>query len=335
MPGGNEPGWPLAFALAFTVFLASLMLLASVVWRALEPSRSSPARAVASPALNVPALVSGEQHLGTAAAQVAGNQLPAPPFTAADQLDGDAALLTAIQGALAGESGEFGVVVRRLSDSRTASLDPDREFYAASTFKLAVLYGIERMISEGGLSLDDTVTISEDDAAEDLGTLDRVPVADDGSITIRGALRAMVTLSDNATAVALLHLAGGAKIDAWLNGLGLRHTSVNTTELPTTAGDMALLMESILKGRGLNESSRDHARSLLLQQETRPGIPAGLPDGVPVGNKTGTWEGATHDIAFVEAPGGTYVIAILSDGNWAWRSIARISHAVYQTLTET
>ena len=74
---------------------------------------------------------------------------------------------------------------------------------------------------------------------------------------------------------------------------------------------------------------------MLLDQRTRFGIPQGVPSGVPIGNKTGTWEGATHDVAFVDAPGGAYVIAILSDRGWEWSPLARVSKAVFEAMTAT
>ncbi len=95
---------------------------------------------------------------------------------------------------------------------------------------------------------------------------------------------------------------------------------------------MALLMEAIVRGIGVDEAARAEMRDLLFHQHTRSGIPAGLPEDIPVGNKTGTWAGATHDIAFVEAPSGTYVLAILSDHDWDWDPIVRVSAAVYRAF---
>ena len=83
----------------------------------------------------------------------------------------------------------------------------------------------------------------------------------------------------------------------------------------------------------MSEAASRDARELLLRQKTRDGVPAGLPAGVSVGNKTGTWEGATHDVAFVEAPSGTYVITVLSDKDWGWALITRVSRAVFDVLS--
>jgi beta-lactamase class A len=143
------------------------------------------------------------------------------------------------------------------------------------------------------------------------------------------AVRAMVTLSDNASATLLLDLLGHRTIDATMVSLGLRESSVNTTELPTTAADMALLMEAIVRGTGLDARAAADMTALLLDQETRYGIPRGIPPDVPVGNKTGTWDGATHDVAIVFAPSGPYVIAVLTDHSWDWDLITRVSRAVY------
>mgnify|MGYP000362651245 CR=1 FL=1 len=70
--------------------------------------------------------------------------------------------------------------------------------------------------------------------------------------------------------------------------------------------------------------------SLLLRQQIRDRIPQGVPAGVSVGNKTGNWTDATHDVAIVYAPWGTYVLAVLSDRPWTNTPIVELSRQVYQ-----
>jgi beta-lactamase class A len=254
-------------------------------------------------------------------------------FTAPSATWDDPRLEQIVEHALAPYQGSYAVVVTRLSDGRSAAYRADEVFYAASTFKLAVLYEAERRLSEGLLSLDDRLQLTDGDYAEDLGTAAELNTDAAGTISIGDALFAMITISDNTTAVALLHRFGGGAIDATLTGLGLRQTSVNTEELPTTANDMALLMQALLTGPELSTDAHAHARALLVQQETREGVPSVLPEGVASGNKTGTWPGSTHDVAFVDAPGGVYVIAVLTDGSWDWQPIADVSAAVYGAMT--
>ena len=247
----------------------------------------------------------------------------------------DAALGTAIQAALQPFEGLYAVAAYRLSDGKSATVDADRVFYAASLFKLAVLYEAGLRLDAGTLDLAAGLPINEVDIAEDDGTFGDVPRRNDGSVVVAVALEAMVTRSDTTTANAFLHLFGHANIDATVASLGLEHTSVNTRELPTTAADMATLMTAIVSGRGLTPATRDYLRSLLLAQQIRDGIPAGLPAGVLAGNKTGNVVEDTHDVAFVEAPGGTYILAILSDRSWDWRAHVAVSAAVFRAMTAT
>ena len=318
--------WLPAFAVALATFATSLAMLVLVTIDALAPAR---ARSLA--------VDTGEAGGSSSIAVEAAQPSLAPPRFAertpgSVELATDPRLQAAVEAALGSEVSHYGVVVRRLKDGRGVAINAAQQFYAASTFKLAVLYQVELLHDQGLVHDSDTIVLSKADAAEDLGTIRDVPTGPDGSITIADALHAMITISDNATAVALLHLVGASNVDTTLSRLGLQHTSVNTTDLPTDAADMALLMEAIVDGNGVSDRARQEMRDLLAAQETRTGIPAGLPANVPVGNKTGTWKGATHDVAFVDAPGGMYVIAVLSDGDWSWAPIARVSKAVYETL---
>lgn len=241
-------------------------------------------------------------------------------------------LREAIAGALGDKAEHFSVVVVRPSDGHAALVDPDRTFYAASLFKLAVLYEAGLRLSRGTLGLDDRLYLSEEDMAEDLGTLQYVSLDEEGTLALGDALEAMVTFSDNSIAVALLHVFGGGNIDATLRGLGVQATSVNTVDLPTTAREMARIMDAILAGEGLDPPTHELLLGMLSRQQTRDGIPHGLPDGVGSGNKTGTWDGVTHDVAWVDAPSGAYVIAILSDTARDWKTISDASAAVYRSL---
>lgn len=82
---------------------------------------------------------------------------------------------------------------------------------------------------------------------------------------------------------------------------------------------MAALLTALVEGTGASAAAAQEMRTLLEEQETRAGIPAGLPAGTAAWNKTVMWDGNTHDVAFVDAPGGMYVIAVLSDRGWVWR----------------
>jgi beta-lactamase class A len=327
-PPGEFPAafpWPVAF------FAAVCMLLVAVVYLC-----ASLARVIAPAAGAFPSAPAEHSPLARAAAVEHG----ASDITGVDvslEVPSDAALADAILGALARYPEHASVAVLNLDDGRWATYDADRVRYAASTFKLAVLYEVERRVSAGELAYDDRIVLTEEAVAEDLGTLERVPVAEDGTVSVEEALDAMITLSDNATAVALLRHVGPGAIDETLRDIGLTTMSVNTKDLPATAADLALLMRAIVAGEGVADAQREHMRDLLLGQTIRSGIPAAVAAesraGLAVGNKTGTWPGITNDVAFVESAAGTYVIAVTAEGDWNWALVSDVSRAVYDTMT--
>lgn len=316
--------WPVAFFAAVCLLLVAVVYLCASLARAVAPSAGA-----------VPSTSFEHGPLARAAAEPSGADITGEEVPI--EAPSDAALADAILGALARHPERASVAVVNLDDGRWAAYDADRVQYAASTFKLAVLYEVERRVSTGEMTYDDRVLLDEEAVGEDLGTLERVPVAEDGTVSVAEALDAMVTLSDNATAVALLRHVGPGAVDETLRDIGLTTMSVNTKDLPATAADLALLMRAIVTGEGVGDAPREHMRDLLLGQTIRSGIPAALVaesrTGLAVGNKTGTWPDTTNDVAFVESDAGTYVIAVTAEGDWNWALVSDVSRAVYDTMT--
>ncbi len=323
-PRGRFPvafPWPMAFFATVTLLLVAVVYLCATLARLAAPSVGA---APSAPVEGSP----------LARAAVEANINGGEPATGPPS---DGGLDDAILAALARHPEHASVAVLNLNDGRWAGHDADHVQYAASTFKLAVLYEVERRVGAGELAYDDRIVLTAEAVAEDLGTLDRVPVAGDGTVSVEEALEAMITLSDNATAVALLRHIGPGAVDETLRGIGVTAMSVNTEDLPASAADLALLMRAIVTGEGVGAAGREHMRELLLGQTIRSGIPAALaadPDaGTSVGNKTGTWPGITNDVAFVEGPRGTYVIAVMAEGDWNWELVRDVSGAVHDAMT--
>jgi hypothetical protein len=137
-----------------------------------------------------------------------------------------------------------------------------------------------------------------------------------------------------------MHEFGSPSIDRTLRDLGITTMTVSQVELWTTANDLARLMEVIYVGEGVSAAERSHMRELLLAQTVRNGIPAAIGaarDGsLLVGNKTGTWEGAQHDVAFIEAQSGAYVIAVLTDGSLeGWGALQRVAARIHTAMTKS
>jgi beta-lactamase class A len=242
----------------------------------------------------------------------------------------DPALEAVIRTVLGSQAQRYGVVVEELRHGTGAALNPYRVFNTASLFKLLVMHEAFRQRALGRLSFREMLLVTQGYAAWDLGTLRAVGISVGDWVSIGRLVEVMITHSDNTSAVMLGDRLGWRNIDQGIRGLGLSTTSVNTPQPYTTAADMAALLEAIARGLAVSSQASAEMESLLLRQQIRDRIPQGVPAGVSVGNKTGNWTDATHDVAIVYAPWGTYVLAVLSDRPWTNAPIVELSRQVYQ-----
>ena len=245
-------------------------------------------------------------------------------------LQEDAALEARLREALGDEVDSYGVVVKSLDDGRGALINPDKVFYAASLFKVSVMYEVFRQRALGLLSFDERLLVTPYYAGFDLGTL-RVDVCQ--TLSISEALGYMMSISDNTSAVLLQDRVGAGNINRSLEALGLTTTRLLPDDLPTTAADMALLLEMIARGKALDAEASQEMVNLLASEEIDNGLRAGVPEGTLVAHKTGNWSNATHDAGIVYSPGTTYVIAILSEKPYETVLTAKLSAAVFEYYT--
>ncbi len=164
----------------------------------------------------------------------------------------------------------------------------------------------------------------------DLGTLEYLGIEEGDKVLLGEAVEAMIVVSDTALANLVLEEVGSANVDATIAEIGATVTSVGTRDLPTSAADMYAIISAIASGEGVSEASRQEMLSLMAQEWFRSGVVAGIPAGTPFAHKTGSFTGATHDVAVVGGPAGPYIIVVLSDNSYRWEPIAAISAAVWQ-----
>jgi beta-lactamase class A len=256
--------------------------------------------------------------------------VPTPSYYEPLPLQEDAALEAQLREALGDEVDSYGVVVKSLDDSRGALINPDKVFYAASLFKVAVMYEVFHQRSLGLLSFDEELLVTPYYAGFELGTL---PVAVCQTLSIGEALGYMMSISDNTSAVILQDRVGSANINRSLEALGLATTRLLPDDLPTTAADMALLMEMIALGKAVDAEASQEMVNLLVSEELDNGLRAGVLGDTLVAHKTGNWTNATHDAGIVYAPDATYVIAVLSEKAYETELTAKLSQVVYEYYT--
>ena len=103
-----------------------------------------------------------------------------------------------------------------------------------------------------------------------------------------------------------------------------------------TAKDCGKLLEDIYRRTWVSRGISNEIEDMLLAQQTRYKIPAGLPEGVLCGNKTGEMDATENDAAIIYAKDCDYILVVLSN-DWSSKDqaitrIQSVSSMVYDYL---
>ena len=202
------------------------------------------------------------------------------------------------------------ISVRKLGDSGV-SVNGDKQYHPASTYKLYVAYAVLKRIDAGQWTWDKQTSY--------------------GSVT--QCFDKMILYSDNACAEWFGGAIGWKTVFAEVRGQGLSsNTAVTADGFRSTTNDLALFLQKLEANQlGLSEPSRAHLLDVMKHQVYRKGIPAGV-NGT-VADKVGFLDSILNDAAIVYSPSGVYIITIMSDGS-SWGAIANVARAIDQKITE-
>ena len=241
----------------------------------------------------------------------------------------DQELAGVVQASMGADAQHMAVVVKNLADGRGVAIAANRTYNAASLYKTWVLVETYHQREAGLLDFDETYIVSdyyEEEFGQNPGEL-----ATCDEVTIDHALEHMIRASDNVAAHLMLDRVGAANINTTLRILGL-DVSGYLSGLPTTAADMALVLEAIARRQVVSGAASDEMLDLLSTTYFADRLVALLPEGTRVAHKTGNSQNATHDAGIVYSPAATYVIVVMTDfgfGDDGATPIARLSRAVY------
>ncbi len=241
-----------------------------------------------------------------------------------------------LDGLIAAFPGKAGVwVADPAAASPLYTHDADTSVVSASLYKLGVLMEAERRIESGTMRYSDRITIQPDDVTEDGSGYVAGAV-----ISLDEALEAMITLSDNSSALALWRRLGGDTIDATLARAGMPDFRVsldrngNTTVTPHAVGTyFALLARKEL----VSASASERILARLERQRINDRLPAGLPKSAVVAHKTGNLPGLIHDAGVIFTPAGPRVVVVTTSDAFQGANafIAEIAAAVYGASVRT
>lgn len=203
-------------------------------------------------------------------------------------------------------SGTWSIYVKNL-DTNEYLIINDEQQYTASLIKLFCAATIYDLIDKGKLERNERID---------------------------NLLTAMISVSDNDAFNLLVrecdvetqnHVKGREVIQEYLDANGYENTTIATALYPTayaapsspgrnntTTLDCGLILEKIYKRQVVSPEYSKEFMDLLLNQQRRAKIPAGLPQGTKCGNKTGETDRTEHDAAIVFSPNATYIITVMS-----------------------
>jgi beta-lactamase class A len=234
----------------------------------------------------------------------------------------------------------------------------DHYFHAASTMKLAVLLGVFRQVERGELTLDAPVHVRNRFTSivnREPFMLDLSRDADPNvyghlgkTLTVRELAYWMITLSSNLATNLLVDVIGIQTVQHALDELeidgvrvirGVEDQAAFDAGLnnEVTANGLLKLLRLIAEERAYSKEACDEMLKIMLDQQYRSGIPAGLPKTARVAHKTGNISTVHHDAGIVYLEGRKpYVLVILTQfraETGRGTAVADVSRDIFNTVS--
>lgn len=268
--------------------------------------------------------------------------------------------MTAIEDSLAqieaGFEGHMSVAARHMETGERVFWHPDHKKPTASVIKLPILIHALMLEREQALSLNDPVTLRNEDKKPGSGILTQL--SQGLTLPLRDALMLMIAISDNTATNLVLDRVTIEGVNRRMADLGCLKTRLFRkvfSEGPpvspenaryglgvTTARDMLRLLSLVYEGKVGDATLTEEVRRYLAAQQYRDGIPRLLPADCIYEGKTGAVDAVRNDVGFVTVPGrGTVALAILCSSmprplwtadNPGLLAIARAAQAVVEHL---
>ncbi len=222
--------------------------------------------------------------------------------------------------------GDWSVYAKNLSTGEEAVVN-DSPMKSASVMKLFIMGAVYKAFESGELERTDEIMALMGD---------------------------MISYSDNSDSNRLLYYLGDSdyargigKVNEFISEYGfspmtVEYNGFNDPETNTrsdsfnqvTARDCGRLLEEIYHRELVNRRVSNEIEQMMLNQNTRYKIPAGLPEGVSCGNKSGEMDTTENDAAIIYGDKCDYILVVLSS-DWgnkdeAISRIRSVSSQVYE-----
>ena len=256
-----------------------------------------------------------------------------------------------IEDIIKGFNGDIGIYVHDLKHDKIVSLNADTIFPTASIVKISILIGIMNKIQDHELDYHQRLTYTDslyysegDDILSNF--------KDSSTIELSKVMMLMLTISDNCASLWLQGLAGGGtRINQILDSLGYKVTRVNSRTPgrenfrsmygwgQTSPREIATIMENIVNGKVLSDSSSGKMLRLLGRQYWDEEAISQIPPGIFVASKNGAVDESRSQSILVMAPHGPFVLSVMTknqvDQSWqpnneGWELIRKITTIAWE-----
>jgi beta-lactamase class A len=241
-----------------------------------------------------------------------------------------------------GYRGRVGVYVKDVNTGREWSYHSDESFPTASLIKVPVLAAVFQKVADGELTLSQRIKLKRKDRAGGSGQLKWF--RDGSEFTVREVLLRMMRDSDNTALNMIIRHVGLDYIQENMAKQGLVRTRIHSEGLSLRAGrvreenfttprEMASLFDRMEKGELVDAFSSQLMLELMSQANHHSRLTKRLPPGWQIAHKTGLLRRACHDVALINTPRGTLLIAVLTGNNWNYKIaknfISKMGQAAY------
>jgi beta-lactamase class A len=219
---------------------------------------------------------------------------------------------------------------------------------SASLIKLPILAAFWATVEAGRLDPNERVSVPAEARVEGTGVLKTLTPGLQPTWSDLATL--MIAVSDNVATNLIVDRLEMDMIQAWIDKAGLAETRIERRMMDrsamsagrgnwASAADMETLLTAIAAGMCVSAKASLEMRRVLEAQQIQDRLARRLGDGVSVANKTGNFADVIHDAGIVTGPGGTLVIAVLTQGvrpGWrAMEAIAEIAAVLTQACEES
>ena len=246
-----------------------------------------------------------------------------------------------IQKDIAKNQGNWAIAIEDLKTGDKYFYHEKDVFPSASLYKLAVMWATFDALEKDQLKDDEELSseksyldkILQSDNSD--AALQNTSPEEKVSSTVKNALEAMITVSDNYSAVLLAQRLGWTDIDSLMEKEGLSGIDLTEKSPSVTAEATLDLLERIYRNKAVSWQASEKMKKLLFNQKINDRIPKYLPEEVKVGHKTGELGQVKHDAGIILGKNSHYIFVFLSETQSpqdAAETIAKLSQKIYEAL---